>query len=505
MADKDQILTMSDISKTFPGVKALSNVNFRLLKGEVHALMGENGAGKSTLIKVLTGVHDFDNGKILFDGKTIIPESPLDAQKMGISTVYQEVNLCLNLSVSENIFIGRQPMKNGFIDWKEMNKQSEILLEKLNIKIDVTQILSSYSVAIQQMVSIARSLLVSAKILILDEPTSSLDDSEVKQLFSVVNRLKKEGLAILFITHFLDQVYQIADRITVLKNGELVGEYKTQELPKVELVAKMIGKELAKFSKMPKSTENKKKTNNENILLKVNNLWRKSILKPVTFELNKGEVLGFAGLLGSGRTESVRLIFGIDKHQQGDVSVRGKKINLDTPKNAVSSGMAFCPEDRKSEGLLSELTVRENIILALQGKYGLLKFINKKKQDEIANEYIKILNINTPGTGQKVKNLSGGNQQKIILARWLATNPQVLLLDEPTRGIDVGAKAEILKFILSLCSKGIGIVFISSELDEVINCSNRILVLRDGEKISEFSGDEIDENLIMHTIAGGQK
>jgi len=503
MSDNDQILTMTDISKSFPGVKALKNVNFRLKKGEVHALMGENGAGKSTLVKVLTGVHDFDHGNIVFDNKSIRPESPLDAQKLGISTVYQEVNLCPNLSVSENIFIGRQPSRYGMINWKEMNQKSEELLKKLNINIDVTQILSSYSVAIQQMTAIARALLVSAKILILDEPTSSLDEDEVKELFSVIRKLKSEGISIIFITHFLDQVYEISDRITVLKNGELVGEYMTADLPKVKLVSKMIGKEISKYYKEETATNDQELNKNKNVLLTVNNLKGKSFISPLTLSLHKNEVLGFAGLLGSGRTENVRLIFGIDKPHHGEVEIKGKKTVIDTPQKAVTAGMAFCPENRKIEGLFEELSVRENIIIALQGKNGMFNYINQKKQDEIVDYYIKSLGINTPSPEQKVKNLSGGNQQKVILARWLATKPDILMLDEPTRGIDVGAKAEILKMILSLCSSGMGIIFISSELDEIIHSSNRVIVLRDGKKVSELTGNDINENKIMNEIAGG--
>ncbi len=509
MPNDTPILEMKKINIYFPGVQALSNVDFRLFKGEVHAIMGQNGAGKSTLIKVLTGVHKQDSGNIFLEEKAIKPGSPLDAQKLGISTVYQEVNLCPNLTVAENIFIGRQPMKFGKINWKKMNKRSEDLLAKLNVKIDVTQLLSSYSVAIQQMVAIVRVLDISAKVLILDEPTSSLDENEVELLFNVIRKLRDEGLAIIFITHFLDQTYKISDRITVLKNGNLIGEYKTTELPKIELIAKMLGKELSEFSysrrdidKVKESEQTVKKTN---IVLNVKNLGKKGSVHPFDLKTNEGEILGLAGLLGSGRTEIARLIFGIDKADQGEIQIKNKKVNINTPKKAIATGIGFCPEDRKSEGIIADLSIRENIILALQGKLGLFNNIPLKKQLEIVDNLIKALNIITPSANQEVKKLSGGNQQKVMLAKWLATDPNILILDEPTRGIDVGAKLEVMELVLNLSKKGMSVLFISSEIEEVIRCSNRIAVLKDKSKIAELTGSEIDEQKIMHTIAGGKK
>ena len=494
MPNDTPILEMKGINMYFPGVKALSNVDFRLFKGEVHAIMGQNGAGKSTLIKVLTGVHKQNSGEITLEGKSIKPNSPLDAQKLGISTVYQEVNLCPNLTVAENVFIGRQPMKFGKINWKTMNKRSEELLAKLNIKIDVTQLLSSYPVAIQQMVAIVRVLDISAKVLILDEPTSSLDENEVE---------------LLFITHFLDQTYRISDRITVLKNGNLIGEYKTTELPKIELIAKMLGKELSEFSYSKKDKTTAKKSEQElrktTNVLNIKNLGKKGSIFPFDLKTNEGEILGLAGLLGSGRTEMARLIFGIDRADQGEVYLKEKKVNINAPSKAIAIGIGFCPEDRKSEGIIPDLSIKENIILALQGKYGLLKNIPVKKQTEIAENLIKALNIMTPSANQEVKKLSGGNQQKVMLAKWLATEPNVLILDEPTRGIDVGAKLEVMELVLNLSKKGMSVIFISSEIEEVIRCSNRIAVLKDKSKIAELSGEEIDEQKIMHTIAGGKK
>jgi monosaccharide-transporting ATPase len=445
---------------------------------------------------------------MLLEGRPIRPGSPLAAQKLGISTVYQEVNLCPNLSVAENIFVGRQPMKMGRIDWKELNRKAEEALKRLNVVIDVTQILSSYSIAIQQMVAIVRVLDISSKILILDEPTSSLDETEVEQLFKVIRKLRDDGLAILFITHFLDQTYRISDRITILKNGEFIGEYRTEALPKLDLIAKMLGKELSEFSFATTREERKKESvkagKDTNNVLQVKELGLRGSIAPFNVDLSEGDVLGLAGLLGSGRTEMARLIFGIDGANQGEVFVKGKKMNINSPRSAMMAGMGFCSEDRKSEGIFAELTVRENIVLALQGRQGSLQYIPKNRQTEIADELIKSLAIKTPSANNTAGQLSGGNQQKLMLARWLATNPIILILDEPTRGIDVGAKLEIMELILNLSRQGMGVIFISSEFEEVVRCSTRIAVLKDKAKIAELGGDEMNETNIMHTIAGGK-
>ncbi len=499
------VLEMRGISKAFPGVQALQDVNFRLNAGEVHAVMGQNGAGKSTLVKVITGVYKQDAGQMFYLGKPIQPDSPLAAQKLGISTVYQEVNLCPNLTVAENIFIGRQPMKFGKIDWKTLNRRAEELLGRLNISVDVTKILSSYSVAIQQMVAIARVLGISAKILILDEPTSSLDENEVAQLFSVIKKLRDEGMAILFITHFLDQTYSISDRITILRNGVHCGEFMAAELPKIDLIAKMLGKELTEFSQVAQGGKAAARPAGEKgaDLLSVKGLGLKGSVAPFDLDLAEGDVLGLAGLLGSGRTEMARLLFGIDRGAEGEVYIKGKKANVGSPEHAVRAGMGFCSEDRKSEGILADLSVRENIILALQGRKGILRYIPLKKQTEIAEKLIKSLGIKTPSPNSAAKQLSGGNQQKMMLARWLVTEPNLLILDEPTRGIDVGAKLEIMELILDLSRKGMGLIFISSEFEEIVRCCNRIAVLKDKAKIGELSGEAVSENNIMRAIAGG--
>lgn len=502
MAEANLLLKAKGICKAFPGVKALANVDFELRPGEIHCLMGENGAGKSTLIKVLTGVEILDDGEIFLGENPIAPSSPHHAQQLGISTVYQEVNLCSNLSVAENIFIGREPLRFGSIDWKEMNRRSRDLLSKMSLDIDVTQPLERYSVAIQQMVAIARALDISAKVLILDEPTSSLDAKEVEKLFGLMRKLKAEGLGIIFVTHFIEQVYAVSDRITILRNGELVGSYETAHLPRVQLIAKMIGKAFDELENSCKKVKGDLLQESSNTFLRARGLGHKGSIHPFDLDVNKGEILGLVGLLGSGRTEVARTIFGIDRADSGEILIDGEIAKINSPADAIQFGLAYCSENRKTEGIIENLSVRENIILALQAKLGWMKYITKKRQEEISNKYIELLNIKTSGPEQIIKNLSGGNQQKVILARWLLTEPKLLILDEPTRGIDVGAKVEIQKLILSLAETGMSVVFISSELDESVRCSSRMAVLRDRVKIAEISGEEMEEKNIMQTIAG---
>jgi len=501
--DNNFILTMKNISKTFPGVNALENVDFTLKRGEIHALVGENGAGKSTLIKIMTGVEHPDSGSIELDGKFVQVRSPQYSQEIGISTVYQEVNLCTNISVAENIMLGHE--QHGFlgsIDWKKVYFSAKQALKRLYIDIDVTQPLGDFSVAIQQMVAIARSLeFTSAKILILDEPTSSLDVQEANRLFDLMQKLKSEGIGIIFITHFLDQVYQVSDRITVLRNGKLVGTYSTASLPRIELIAKMLGRSITDLDKVSKAKFTGEQKESKKRLLEAKGLGRAGSLEPFDMELYANEVVGVAGLLGSGRTEMANLFFGIDTPDTGTLSLNDKQMNHFSPLKSLENGIALCPEDRKAEGVVGDLTIRENIILALQARYGWFKFLSTQKQYEIAEKYIRILGITTPSPDQLVKNLSGGNQQKVILARWLATDPQVLILDEPTRGIDVGAKAEIQKMVLDLAEEGMSCVFISSELEEVLRTGHRIVVLRDHKKVAEYSGD-VDDQTIIQTMAG---
>ncbi len=498
------IVTMEGIFKSFPGVQALENVDFTLRRGEIHALVGENGAGKSTLIKVMTGVERQDRGSIRLEGREVVIRSPLEAQNLGITTVYQEVNLCPNLTVAENILIGREPMKWGSIDWKAMNAQAKKVLQGLDIDVDVTQTLGSCSVAIQQMAAIARALVISsAKILILDEPTSSLDAHETALLFGVMRKLRGDGLGIIFITHFLDQVYDVSDRITVLRNGKLVGTYDTTALPHLELIKKMIGRSLDELDDMTKLKLSTSRHIKAEPLLQAAALGQYGGIEPFDLELHAGEVVGLAGLLGSGRTEIAQLLFGSQKPDTGSMTMDGKPVQDYSPIGSIARGIALCPEDRKAAGIVDDLTVRENIILAMQASLGWFKHLSLQEQHSIADKYIKLLNISTPSADQPVKNLSGGNQQKVILARWLATNPRLLILDEPTRGIDVGTKAEIQKLVLSLAEEGKSCVFISSELEEVLRTSHRIVVLRDRQKVTEFSGD-VSEHQVMESIAGSK-
>ena len=504
--EQNVVLEMRDISKNFTGVRALSHVDFTLRKGEIHALMGENGAGKSTLIKVLTGVHEFESGSIHMNGenKDIINHSPQEAQANGISTVYQEVNLCPNLTVAENLFIGREPRnKVGMINWKEMNARSAKLLESLNINVPPTQMLDECSVAIQQMIAIARAVDMKCKVLILDEPTSSLDDEEVEKLFVLMRRLREEGVGIIFVTHFLEQVYAVCDKITVLRNGQLVGEFTTAELPRVQLVAKMMGKDFDDLAAIKEAKDEEEHTE-EDIVIKAVGLGKKGYIKPFDLVIHKGEVVGFTGLLGSGRSETVRVLYGAERPDEGTLQVKGNGITAKHPITSMHAGMAYLPEDRKNEGIIADLSVRENMIMALQAKRGMFHLLSRKQQEEFTDKYIEMLQIKTASRETPIKSLSGGNQQKVIIGRWLLTNPDFLILDEPTRGIDVGTKTEIQKLVVKLASQGMAVVFISSEIEEMLRTCDRMVVMRDGAKVGELSEDEMNQSNIMSTIAGGQ-
>lgn len=501
--ENNVVLTMRGITMTFPGVKALDKVDFTLRKGEIHALMGENGAGKSTLIKCLTGINDFEAGEIRVDGVDgpVKNSSTLDAQKVGISTVYQEVNLCPNLSVAENLYIGREPMtKFHTIDRRAMFRKADELVKRLGIKADVTQNLENYSLAIQQMIAIARAVDMDCKVLILDEPTSSLDDSEVEKLFTMMRRLKDQGVGIIFVTHFLEQVYAVCDRITVLRDGTLVGEWPVAELPRVKLVAAMMGKDFDDLADI--KPEGYKFDENAPMEIDAEGLSHKGTIKPFNLQIRKGEVIGLTGLLGSGRSELARTIYGADRAQTGTLKVGGKETHIKQPLDAINLGMGLLPDDRKAEGIVGDLSVRENIILALQAKRGMFRQLPRAKQEEIADRYIDLLQIKTASRETPIKQLSGGNQQKAILARWLATDPDFLILDEPTRGIDVGTKTEIQKLIIDLAAQGKSVMFISSEIEEMLRTCNRMAVLRDGAMVGELDGDLTQER-VMAAIAGG--
>ena len=499
------VLEMRGIYKSFPGVRALQNVDFTLEEGEIHALMGENGAGKSTLIKVLTGVYEKDEGQIYLKGlnKPAVIHSPQDAQNLGISTVYQEITLCPNLTVAENMYIGRT---KGFgTNWRKMNAGAAKILKDLDIPAEATQQLSSYSIAIQQMVAIARAVDMDCKVLILDEPTSSLDDSEVEKLFKMMRDLKAKGVGIIFVTHFLEQVYEVCDKITVLRDGQLVGQYEIENLPRIQLVAKMLGKELNDEEEIKDESLVYKGADADEYFFEAEGLQSNAGIKPFNFHIKKGEVNGFAGLLGSGRSECVRAIFGADKVIAGKVKVKGKNVKISKPIDAMKLGIAYLSESRKDDGLVGDLSVRDNIILAQQVLRGFFHPYSKSEANKIADEYIKLLEIKTASADTPIKSLSGGNQQKCIIARWLLTHPDYLILDEPTRGIDIGTKVEIQKLVLKLASEGMSVTFISSETDEMLRTCSRLVVMRDRKMVGEISGSELTQSNIMGTIAGGDK
>jgi monosaccharide-transporting ATPase len=491
---------MRGISKTFPGVRALDNVDLTLNAGEVHALLGENGAGKSTLIKVLTGALIADTGEIRLDGKPVHIHTTADAQALGISTVYQEVNLVPTMTVTKNLTLERQSRRRGIISWRKSREMARQRLKRLNLDIDVEKPLGAYSVAIQQLIAIARALEEDTRLLVLDEPTASLDAAETQLLFQIIRDLKAQGIAIVFITHFIDQVYAISDRITVLRNGRLVGDALTAELPQVKLISMMIGRELEQVEARLAGPTAGSAT--EPILM-VEGLGRKRTMEPFDLTLRPGEVVGLAGLLGSGRTETTKLVFGAIRPDTGRVTVRGVPVTHPSTRQSLHNGIAFCPEDRKAEGLVGELSVRENIMLGLQIKRGWMNLLSQEQQKKLADDMIAALNIATPDAEKPVNQLSGGNQQKVVLARALASQPSILLLDEPTRGIDVGAHAEIVTLIRRLCAQGLALLVASSEFDELVAVSDRIAVLRDRKKVGEMVGSDITRENIIHTIAAG--
>jgi simple sugar transport system ATP-binding protein len=504
MTSHTPVVEMRGISIEFPGVKALQDVDFTLRPGEIHALMGENGAGKSTLIKALTGVYSIDSGHIAVDGVEHTFAGPAAAQAAGVSTVYQEVNLCENLTVAENVMLGHEPRRAGLVDWRATRREAARHLARLDLDIDPASQLASHSLAVQQLVAISRAMVVDAKVLILDEPTSSLDAGEVRQLFAVMRSLRDHGVAILFVSHFLEQVYEVSDRMTVLRNGRLVGEYATADLPRLELVSKMIGTSLEVLEKLEEAPKRSVAARDDTTpYVQALGLGRRGAIEPFDLDLYAGEVVGLAGLLGSGRTELARLLTGADRSDTGQLVVDGTPTRLRSPRTALGRKIAFSSEDRKGEGIIGDLTVRENIMLGLQAERGWARRIPARKADEIVQQYVETLAIRPPDPDALLRNLSGGNQQKVLLARWLATAPKVLVLDEPTRGIDVGAKAEIQRLVAELASQGMAVVFISAELEEVLRLSHRIAVLRDRVKIAEVTGDEVELDQVVELIASG--
>ncbi|CAN3128327.1 sugar ABC transporter ATP-binding protein [Mycobacterium sp. smrl_JER01] len=484
----EAVVSMHGIDVTFPGVKALDGVDFRLLPGEVHALMGENGAGKSTLIKALTGVHDIDGGQITVDGVPRRFTGPRQAQEAGISTVYQEVNLCPNLTVAENILLGREPRRFGRIRYRAVHDAARRLLAQLELDIDPRSTLGTHPIAVQQLVAIARAMAVSAKVLVLDEPTSSLDADEVAELFRVIRRLRERGAAVLFVSHFLDQVYEISDRMTVLRNGRTVGEWRTADLDRHRLIAAMVGHELDVLGEIASDASELRVDQTATAFVSMRQIERAPRVKPTDLDLRAGEIVGLAGLLGSGRTELARLVFGADRLTDGEIRVDGAPVQIRSPRAAIDYGFAFTSENRKTEGIVADMSVRDNLVLALQARRGFARPLAAQVKNDLVKRYIAMLDIRPADPDIPIKNLSGGNQQKVLLARWLITAPRLLILDEPTRGIDVGAKAQIQRLITQLSADGMAVLFISAELDEVARISNRIAVLRDGRTVTEISG-----------------
>ncbi|WP_208322175.1 sugar ABC transporter ATP-binding protein [Paramicrobacterium fandaimingii] len=500
------IVEMTDISITFPGVKALDSVSFRMFPGEVHSLMGENGAGKSTLIKALTGVYRPDSGTTLLEGRPVSFVSTAAAQDAGISTVYQEVNLLPNLTVAENIVLGREPRTAGRIDWSAVRTRARDVLGRVGISIDPGTLLGSHSLAVQQLVAIARATSINARVLILDEPTSSLDADEVKELFRIIRSLKDDGVAILFVSHFLDQVYEISDRLTVLRNGRFEGEYRTEELLRIDLVQKMIGKEITVLDALDqRSADDADDTQNADIpaIIEAQGLGRRGAVQPADISVLEGEVVGFAGLLGSGRSELARILTGIDRSDSGTIRFAGKPVKFRTPRRALADRVVYASEDRRAEGILGDLSIRDNIILALQADRGWFRPLSAKRSTELVESYITTLGIRPAHPDALVRTLSGGNQQKVLLARWLAIAPRLLVLDEPTRGIDVGAKAEIQKLVVNLAENGMGVVYISAELDEVLRLSHRVAIMRDRRLVAVLDNDSLTTDDVLAVIADG--
>ncbi|MGW9166377.1 sugar ABC transporter ATP-binding protein [Agromyces sp. NPDC055658] len=504
MTEALPIVEMRDISIEFPGVKALDGVDFRLFQGEVHALMGENGAGKSTLIKALTGVYRIDGGSIVVAGQERQFNGTADAQHAGISTVYQEVNLVTNLTIGENVMLGHEVRGTFGVNWKATHTAATEALARLGLgHLDTHKPLSTLSIAMQQLVAISRAMAIKAKVLILDEPTSSLDAAEVEGLFRVMRTLRDEGVAILFVSHFLDQVYAISDRITILRNGRYEGEYLARELDRHALISTMIGRDLNVLSSLGGNRRVEERDYAaEEPLLAAKGIGRRGSIEPTDLDIHPGEVVGFAGLLGSGRTELARLLYGADRLDEGSITLRGEHVDIKNPADGLGRRIAFSTENRRDEGIIGDLTIRENMILAVQAERGWARPMSRKEQDEIVDRYVSALNVRPADPNRLIKNLSGGNQQKVLLGRWLATKPDLLILDEPTRGIDVGAKAEIQEAVARLAEDGVSVVFISSELEEVVRLSERIVVLKDHQKIGEIvNGPDVTAQQVVDVIA----
>jgi galactofuranose transport system ATP-binding protein len=499
---EDLLLQMAGICKNFPGVKALDNVDFTVRRGQVHALMGENGAGKSTLIKVLTGVYRKDGGEIIFDGKTISPHDAAASQRLGISTIYQELNLAPYLSVAENIFIGREPRRYGLIDWKTVRSRARSILNDMGVGgVDVAKPLEEHSVAVQQMVAIARAMSLDAKLLVMDEPTSSLSESEVALLFDVIRGVKASGSSVIFISHKMSEVFEICDTATILRDGSLVGEYPMADLTKLKMVSLMIGRDAT--SVLDKKKEIVQGLDDRELVLKASDLSRAHRTKEISIDIRTGQVLGVAGLLGSGRTELAKILFGDTARDEGDIEINGVRASVKTPRDAIKLGVGFCSEDRKAEGIFPHMSVMENMTIGVMDELSRGGVLSTKEQLEITWTYIDKLNIKVSGPNQRMGELSGGNQQKVLLARWLCKKPILMILDEPMRGIDLGAKSEIEDIIADLASNGVAVLMISSEMEELVRSCDTIVVLSEGRKVGQLTASEISEDRIMQMFARG--
>ena len=489
----DVILTMKGIDKSFPGVHALDHVDLEVRKGEVHALMGENGAGKSTLMKVLTGIYHKDAGTITYEGKEVEFTNPREAQDAGIVIVHQELNMMGHLTVAQNIFIGREYMNGKLIDDKKMNEEAKKLFDQLGINIDPKETMSRLTVGKQQMCEIAKAISHDAKVIIFDEPSAALTEAEIEELFKIIRDLRDKGMGIVYISHRMDEIKVITDRVTVMRDGCYVGTLITKECTKDDIINMMVGRVIYEDPKTESQV-----APDAPVVLKVEHLNAGRMVKDVSFELHKGEILGFSGLMGAGRTETARALFGADPKDSGDIYVNGQKVEIKTPQDAVKCGIGYLSEDRKRFGIVVDKTVAENSTMATMENFMKGIFIDKKKEKDVAQEYVEALKTKTPSVDQLVVNLSGGNQQKVVIAKWLVRNCDILIFDEPTRGIDVGAKSEIYHLMNELVAEGKSIIMISSEMTEILRMSDRIVVMCEGRKTGELGIEEATQERIMH-------
>ena len=502
-ARQDVLLEMRDIVKVFPGVVALDHVHLTVMRGEVHVIVGQNGAGKSTLMKILNGAYRKDSGAIIFDGQQVEFATPHQAQVGGISTIYQEINLVPYRSIAENIFMGREPRRFGFIDWPRMNRESREIMARYGVHIDVKRPLIELSVALQQMVAIARAVSFGSKLVIMDEPTSSLDEREVETLFDAIRQLKASGVSVIYISHRLDELHEVGDNITIMRDGQTIEETALASVTKMEIVAKMLGKNIGELQSGTTGFSERKTDIEVEPFYRLEHVAAEPALHDVSLELRRGEILGLSGLLGSGRTELARVLFGADTPDKGAVTLDDAPSRISSPRDAIKEGIGYCSEDRKAEGIVPSMSVRENLTLAALPMLAKNGIIDPAEQQEIVDRFVKLLSIKTSDVEQPISQLSGGNQQKVLLARWLCLNPRLLLLDEPTRGIDVGAKAEIHHLIETLAADGMSVLMITSEIEEIVEGSNRVSVLRDGRTVANFDRAEINQDAIIAVMAEG--